>query len=118
MKNKNFFQSLKSSFRGIKDVMIFEQTFRKMTLAAAIVLFLMFYFPTTKTEKILLFVMIFAVLALELINSVIERIMDFIHAEHHTKVGDIKDLMAAVVLLVSIAAGVIGGIIFWPYIFS
>ena len=117
MKNRSTWRSFAAAFRGFKDVLVHERTFRKMFIMALVVTALMFYFPTARNEKVLLFIMIFAVLTLELINSVIERIMDFIHLEHHTEVGNIKDLMASVVLVVSVAAATIGGVVFWPYIF-
>jgi len=117
-KNGTLFKSFKAAWKGFKDVLVFENTFRKMLLIATVVIALMFYFQTTTKDTALLLIMIFAVLTLELINSVVERIMDFIHIEGHEKVGEIKDLMAAIVLLVSISALIIGGIIFWPYIFG
>src|SRR3989344_3684482 len=115
MTNTKMWRSLRAAWNGFKDVMVHEYTFRKMTVAAILVIILMFYFPTTRNEKAILLIMVFAVLTLELINSVIERIMDFIHMEHHEKVGEIKDLMAAIVLTVSVAAASVGLVIFWPY---
>ena len=118
MTKTRMWKSLRAAWKGFKDVMVHEHTFRKMMLAAVLVVGLMFYFPTTRNEKAILLIMVFAVLTLELINSVIERIMDFIHMEHHAKVGEIKDLMAAIVLMVSLAAASVGLVIFWPYLIS
>jgi len=59
---------------------------------------------------------IFAVLVLELINSTVERIMDFLGPDQDEKVRIIKDLMAAIVLLAGLAAIIVGIIIFYPYI--
>lgn len=114
-KNPSLVKSLAAAFKGFRDVILHERSFRKMLIAGVLALVLMIYFPTTRVEKLILLTMIFAVLTLELINSVIERIMDFVHLDHHEKVGEIKDMMAAVVLMVSIAAAVIGAIVFWPY---
>lgn len=110
-------RSFRAAWNGFKDVMVHEHTFQKMVIAAVGVTALMFIFPTTRNEKAILLLMVFAVLTLELINSVIERIMDFIHIEQHEKVREIKDLMAAIVLTVSAAAVSVGLVIFWPYIF-
>jgi len=109
-------RSLKAAFNGFKDVLVFEHVFRTMVIFAAIIITAMFYLPTTRTEKAIILVMIFAVLLIELVNSVIERVMDFVHPGHNEKVGEIKDLMASISLVTSLGALVIGLMIFWPYL--
>ena len=109
-------RSLKAAWNGFKDVLVFEHVFRTMVIFAVIVIALMSYFPTTRIEKAIILVMIFAVLLIELVNSVVERVMDFIHPGEHEKVGEIKDLMASISLVASLGAMVIGLMIFWPYI--
>lgn len=88
-----------------------------MLFFALLAVFLMFYFPTSRTEKAVITTAIFAVLTLELINIAIERLLDFLQPEYSDKVRIIKDLMAAIVLLASLGAAVIGLIVFWPHIF-
>ena len=87
-------------------------------LVAAVVVAAMFYFPTSPLEKVVLLAAIFAVLVLELINSVVERVTDFLKPGHSEEARLVKDLMAAIVLLASIGAVIIGLIIFVPYIIS
>ena len=53
-----------------------------------------------------------------MVNIVIERLLDFLHPAHHEEVRVIKDLMAAIVLIASFGAAIIGLMIFWPYIFN
>lgn len=77
----------------------------------------MFYLPTSRAEKAILAVVIFSVLTLEMVNIVIEKLLDFLHPAHHEEVRIIKDLMAAIVLIASFGAAIIGLMIFWPYIF-
>jgi diacylglycerol kinase len=89
-----------------------------MLAIATVVIAAMFYFPTGPLEKVVLLAAIFAVLVLELLNSVIERITDFLRPEHNEQVKLVKDLMAAIVLLASIGAIVIGVMIFLPYILN
>jgi diacylglycerol kinase len=86
-----------------------------MLLAALVVVFLMIYFPTSRTEKAVLLAMIFSVLTLELINSVMERFLDFLQPNDDARVRKIKDLMAALVLIVSLGALTIGILVFWPH---
>ena len=112
---KRFTRSIKSALSGFRHVLVFELSFKIMCVIALAVVGAMLYFPTSRTEKAILLVMIFSVLVLELVNSVIERVIDFVHIGHHDKIREIKDLMASIVLVVSLAAASIGILIFWPY---
>ncbi len=114
--SKNLKNSFRAAFSGIKDVLIFEANFKIMFAAAIVVVGLMFYFPTSRTEKVVLLTMCFSVLILELINSIIERLLDYFNIQFDPKIKIIKDLMAAVVLLVSLGAVVIGLMVFGPHI--
>lgn len=106
----------KAAFNGFKETIVFERSFKVMIFIAALVTAAMFYFPTSRLEKVVLIITIFSVLILELINSTVERIMDFVTSEHDERIRIIKDLMAAIVLLASFGAAVIGALIFLPYI--
>lgn len=113
---KKFHKSLKAATNGIKETLIFERNFKIMLAMAFIIVGLMFYFPTSRAEKAILSTAIFAVLTLEMVNIVIERLLDFVHPGHHEEVRIIKDLIAAIVLIASFGAVIIGLIVFWPYI--
>lgn len=54
------------------------------------------------------------VISAESFNTAIEYIVDFISPEYHIKAGQIKDLAAGGVLIISITSGIIGLIIFLP----
>lgn len=112
---KKIYNSFKFAIRGFWEVLVLEFNFRMMLAISLAVVFLMFYFPTTIIEKLILLIMIFSVLILELINSVIEKIMDFLQPQHDERVGLIKDLAAAIVLVSSAGALIVGLIIFIPY---
>ncbi|MEK9183463.1 MAG: diacylglycerol kinase family protein [Patescibacteria group bacterium] len=113
---KKFRKSLRAAANGIKETLIFERNFKIMLAIAAVIIGAIFYFPTSRTEKAILSTVIFAVLTLEMVNIVIERLLDFLHPEHHEEVRIIKDLMAALVLIASFGAIITGLIIFWPYL--
>ena len=76
-----------------------------------------FYFELSATEWCIQILVITLIMAAEGINTAIEAIADFIHPEHHPKIGLIKDLAAGAVFIVAIAAVVIGCIIYIPKIF-
>lgn len=109
------FRSFKSAISGIKEVLVKEVSFKLMLIVGLIVIFLMFYFPTKRLEKVALLTMIFAVLTLELINSTIERVLDFLEPKYNHTIKEIKDLTAGIVLVISIGAGLVGLVIFLPY---
>jgi diacylglycerol kinase len=72
----------------------------------------------SKTEWLLLLIAITLVWITEIINTAIEKSMDFISTEKHPQIALVKDLAAAAVLLSAVAAFVIGIIIFLPKIIN
>jgi undecaprenol kinase len=48
------------------------------------------------------------VLALELVNSAVEAVVDRLHPEIHPSIGMAKDMLAGAVLMMSVAALVVG----------
>ena len=56
------------------------------------------------------------VIGLELINTALERLCDFVHPEIDPEIGYIKDLAAAAVLVGSLISMIIGLVIFLPYL--
>ncbi len=76
-----------------------------------------FYFNISNTEWILQLFAIALVLGIEGMNTAIEKISDYIQPEFDVKIGFIKDISAGAVMLVSIAASIIGLIIYLPKIF-
>ncbi|MEK7167151.1 MAG: diacylglycerol kinase [Patescibacteria group bacterium] len=115
---KNFFKSLEHSFRGLKNALIWEQNLKIQLCVSFVVIFLMFYFPTRNLEKVALILIIAAVLILELINTIFERLSDILKPRIHDYIKDIKDIMAATVLISSICAVIIGILILGPYLWK
>ena len=112
---KKFIKSLYYAFRGLKCSFQEEQSFRIQLFIALVVIVLMFYFPTTRLEKTILLAITMMVLALELINTISEDILNIIEPDFQPRVQVIKDTMAGAVVLVAFAALIIGLIIFLPY---
>lgn len=112
---KKLLKSFKFAFAGIKIVLKEEHAFKVMFLVAILVIVAMFYFNLPLTQKAVLFTMIFLVLILELVNSVMEKVLDFVCAGSNGKVKIIKDVLAGIVLLACLGAAAIGILIFLPY---
>ncbi len=113
---KGFDKGFKAALAGFKETIISEKSFKIMLFIGALVVAVMFYFPTSRLEKIILLLSIFSVLILELINSAVERILDVVTTERDERIRVIKDLMAAIVLLASLGSAVVGTLIFLPYV--
>ncbi len=117
-KIKSLYRSFGHATRGVKRVFQTEQSFRIQVIAGAIVVFLTFVLPLAVWELVLVLLLVALVLILELINSVFERLVDSFRPRLHPVVGEIKDIMAATVLIASIFAAIIGIIIFGPYLIA
>jgi len=106
--------SIKSAFNGLRIAIKEEQTFQVQIIVGLVVLILMFLLPLNGIERIVLVLFITLVLGMELINSQIERILDFSHLGFHPKIKRIKDLSASAVLVVSLGAALGGLLILGP----
>jgi undecaprenol kinase len=113
---KRLGQSFKFAGKGLWLTFREEQSFRIQVLAMTVIVIFMIIFPLGVIERLLLVVVIVAVLVLEIINSIFERIVDVYKPRLNPYVKDIKDMMAAAVLIASIGAAVIGVMIFYPYV--
>lgn len=69
----------------------------------------------TRLEWLFLIAAAGAVLSLELVNSGIEKALDLVHPGYHEDVGFVKDVIAAAVLIVAVAAVAVGLLIFIPH---
>ena len=118
MKNHNPVHSLKTAWQGFIKVVLKESSFKYLLIIAVFVFVLMFCFPLRRIERMTLVLTIFLVLFLDLINSSIERILDYIQPRYDLKIKEIKDLLSAIVLLGCLASLIVGLVIFWPYIFK
>ena len=83
-----------------------------------VVTVLAFFFKLTTLESICIVFCIAFVWVTEMINTAIEKAMDFISVERHEQIRNIKDISAGAVLIASITAVIVGSIIFIPKIFS
>ena len=69
-------------------------------------------------EWVTIVIAIGLVIALEAINSSIEKLSDFVSPEMHNQIKTVKDLSAAGVLISAITAVIVGLLVFIPKIFA
>lgn len=118
MKSKSRLGSFRFAINGIIHFVKTEKNAKIHILLALIALALGYVFNISNIEWILILVSIGGVISLEIINTSIENIADFIHNDLHPQIKTIKDLSAGAVLTFSIVAFLIGLIIFIPKIYT
>jgi len=112
------FKSFGYAFKGLFKVFREEQNLKIQTMASLLVIILAVYLKISRLEWLSLVIVIVLVLVVEVTNSAVERIIDVLKPRINSYVMEIKDIMAAAVLLSSVAAIVAGLIVFWPYLFG
>lgn len=110
--------SFKYAFKGLNKVFWEEQNFRVHIFMAVSVLLLALYYKIEVWQFIILIIIIALVLTLEIINSIVERLLDLLKPRLHQYVKDIKDMTAAAVFIGALTAVIVGLLIFLPYILA
>lgn len=113
---KQLSKSFGYAFKGLKHVLLHEESFKIQLFFAFLIIALMLIFDIRFLEKIALIIVITMVLVLELINTILERILDILKPKLHPYAEIIKDIMAGAVLIASIGALIVGVLIFYPYL--
>jgi len=111
-------RSLGHAAQGVRACYKAEKNFKIHICLSAIAIFLAIVFHISTLQWVAILFCIALVLALEMFNTVIERICNFIHPGVHPAIKIIKDIAAGSVLVASFSSFVIGCIIFLPKIFS
>jgi diacylglycerol kinase len=114
MRLKRLWQSVRHAMHGMRVVWRTEQNFRIQVVGALLSLVFVFVLRVSTFESIVVLLMNALVLVLELVNSIFERLVDAFKPRIHPVVQEIKDIMAATVLVASLAAVVIGLVVFLP----
>ena len=114
---KKVLRSFRFAFRGVGVLFREEHNAWVHLFATVLVITAGFIFKISLTEWALVAFAIGLVFAAEILNSALERVCDIVQPEQDKRIGDIKDLCAAGVLLCALAAAAIGLIIFLPKIF-
>lgn len=110
-RSKSLIYALKGAFKLITtEHSIMVQSFIGILMTVA-----GFYYSITKTEWMFQIFAIGLILSIEGLNTAVEKMADFVHPNHHHKIGFIKDIAAGAVLFAAFAGVAIGIIIYLPY---
>lgn len=116
--NRTLKQSFSYAFQGLAEIYKTQRNFRIQSLIGLIVLIAALFANLSDQEFIILVLTVMAVLIMETVNTVIEKLIDFLHPFYSSSIKIIKDVSAAAVLIASIFAASIGTIIFGRAFFN
>ncbi|MCR2820432.1 diacylglycerol kinase family protein [Lederbergia panacisoli] len=106
--------AFKYAIQGIFYATKVEKNFQIHITCGVVVGVLSFLLKINKTEWLFIIISIFGVLALELVNSALERTVDIATKEIKPLAKQAKDLAAAAVLVYAIMSVIIGILILGP----
>ena len=108
MKNQSISKKLNNAWKGISYTFKTEDNFRFHCYSAvAVIIFFLFLQPALIWWALIL-ICIGLVIAAELANTATENLVDHLHPEMHSAIGKVKDIMAGMVLSLSILAALVG----------
>lgn len=112
----NFTRKFKRAFAGLLEVFWPELSIKIEIVIGFLVIIFAYYLNVARVDFLALIGMVFLVIILEGMNTVLERIIDLAEPRYHDAIRQIKDALAALVLLSVFLAVIVGVTIFWPYI--
>jgi diacylglycerol kinase (ATP) len=115
---KGRIRSFGYAWAGIRKFFASEKNAQVHLAAAVVAISLSVLLQISRVEAIIILFSIAFVWITEMINTAIERAMDFISVEQSPYIKTIKDLAAGAVLIATVTAVLAGAIIFIPKIIS
>lgn len=110
-------KSLDYAMKGAYLLLKTEHSVITQAIVGVLFLILGFYFHINRIEWILQLFVIGLVLSVESLNTGIEKLCDFVHPDHHNKIGFIKDISAGAVTFAVLFSIIITILIYYPYFF-
>jgi len=119
-REKHTFKALRKSFKyaltGIFTGLRVCRNLKIHYLTALIAIAAGFYFNISRLEFAVVILAITLVVTLEMINTAIEKVVDLLTDKYHILALIAKDVSAGAVLIASIAAFIIGALIYGPHL--
>jgi diacylglycerol kinase (ATP) len=113
-----FWRSFNHAFEGIMYAARTQPNMRTHFIIALLVVLASLFLRLDRYYVVALVVIVAVVLALELVNTAVEAIVDLLTVTHHPLAKTAKDAAAGAVLVASIAAIVVGYLIFYQGIIN
>lgn len=102
--------------RGLLHAVRAERNLKIHLTATVLVVAAGVFFQIERWEWVAALICIGVIWAAEMLNTAVERLADFVHPDHHEKIGRVKDIAAGGVMLMALIAVIIAAIVFQPYI--
>jgi len=109
-------KSFRYAIAGIRELILSEHNARIHLTATIAVILMSVIFKVSRQEGLMITGAIGLVWITEMLNTCIEKTMDFISTEKHPEIKSIKDIAAGAVLIAFVTALIIGLTIFIPKI--
>ncbi len=111
---RNFIASVRYSIDGFFAALKHEPSFREDLIFAILLVPLAIILPINAVSTALMIASLILILIVELLNSAIEWIIDYLRPEQHPLAKRIKDMASAAVFLSYINCIVVWTIMLWP----
>ena len=115
---RSFIESVRDCFHGLEYVLINEDNFKREIVFGILALIVSAVLKVNKIEFTIIVITISLVLFAEIINTAIEQVVDLITKDYSKEAGQIKDIAASGVLLMSFISVVVGLLILGSKILS
>lgn len=101
------------SWQGWAAAWATENTLRQWTIVNVISGAVTVFVPMSPTQQMLLIALGLMILAMELMNTGLEEVVDYISADEHPKAKKAKDTASAAVAVTALAGGMVWVLILW-----
>lgn len=96
------------AFQGLKEGILHDKSIQLQVLLGSVVVLVCLPLALSLMEWVIIVAMILLVLAAEFLNSALEELVDIVCPTYDIRAKRIKDFGAAMVLLISMLAAVVG----------
>lgn len=114
MKNQPIWKRSVYALQGLKATIRSERSFRAHLMSAAFVIVVLLATRPAPVWWALLLLATGLMMVAELINTAVEKLVDFIHPGQHEVIGVVKDTLAAAVFVSCTA----GGLVFLAFLWA
>ena len=111
---KTFLKSFIYAWEGLLDGFKHGRNMKSHGLSALVVLIAGWFTGLSQIEWMIIFIVIAGIMALELMNTAVEYVVDLVTSEFHPLAKKAKDIAAGSVLVFAMASAIIGCVIFFP----
>ena len=117
-KSDSFLGAFKNAWGGLVSAYKEEKNLRRQLNILLFTLIAAGIFQISLVQWMILISVSTLVITLELLNTALERLEDLVHPEYHSAIKYSKDAAAAAVLVASMAAVIVGFLMFLPPIWK